>query len=72
MALPKLYIKAGTLRYVKALHLALILTTSDLFFLFAHQARVTFPADYPYNPPALKFLTKVWHPNVYEVSGFIV
>lgn len=30
------------------------------------KARVTFPADYPYNPPALKFLTKVWHPNVYE------
>jgi ubiquitin-conjugating enzyme E2 R len=30
------------------------------------KARVTFPADYPYSPPALKFLTKVWHPNVYE------
>ncbi|CAG2106472.1 unnamed protein product [Medioppia subpectinata] len=30
------------------------------------KARVTFPQDYPYNPPVLKFLTKVWHPNVYE------
>lgn len=34
------------------------------------QARVTFPSDYPYSPPALKFLTKVWHPNVYEVCFF--
>lgn len=25
-----------------------------------------FPPDYPYSPPNLKFLTKVWHPNVYE------
>ncbi|UXI15502.1 deoxyribodipyrimidine photolyase [Sarcoptes scabiei] len=30
------------------------------------KARVMFPYDYPYNPPTLKFLTKVWHPNVYE------
>ncbi|XP_075590195.1 ubiquitin-conjugating enzyme E2 R2 [Dermatophagoides farinae] len=30
------------------------------------KARVAFPPDYPYNPPSLKFLTKVWHPNVYE------
>ena len=26
-----------------------------------------FPADYPYSPPTIRFLTKVWHPNVYEV-----
>jgi ubiquitin-conjugating enzyme E2 R len=25
-----------------------------------------FPADYPYSPPSIRFLTKVWHPNVYE------
>jgi len=30
------------------------------------KARITFPVDYPYGPPVLKFLTKVWHPNVYE------
>lgn len=30
------------------------------------KARVIFPPDYPYSPPSLKFLTKVWHPNVYE------
>lgn len=27
-----------------------------------------FPQDYPYSPPTIRFLTKVWHPNVYEVS----
>ena len=26
-----------------------------------------FPADYPYSPPTVKFLSKMWHPNVYEV-----
>lgn len=30
------------------------------------KARLTFPEDYPYSPPAVKFLSKVWHPNVYE------
>jgi len=28
-----------------------------------------FPHDYPYSPPSVKFLTKMWHPNVYEVSS---
>lgn len=32
------------------------------------QARMKFPQDYPYSPPSIRFLTKVWHPNVYEVS----
>ena len=27
-----------------------------------------FPADYPYSPPSVRFITKVWHPNVYEVN----
>ncbi|KAL7031317.1 hypothetical protein ACKWTF_006958 [Chironomus riparius] len=25
-----------------------------------------FPQDYPYSPPTIRFITKVWHPNVYE------
>jgi hypothetical protein len=32
------------------------------------QARLKFPIDYPYSPPAFRFLTKMWHPNIYEVS----
>ncbi|EEB15660.1 ubiquitin-conjugating enzyme E2-32 kDa complementing, putative [Pediculus humanus corporis] len=31
-----------------------------------NMAHVKFPSDYPYSPPQLRFLTKVWHPNVYE------
>ncbi|KAJ4942979.1 hypothetical protein JOQ06_005491 [Pogonophryne albipinna] len=31
-----------------------------------HQARIKFPVDYPYSPPAFRFLTKMWHPNIYE------
>ena len=30
------------------------------------QAHMRFPGDYPYSPPTVKFLTKMWHPNVYE------
>lgn len=30
------------------------------------KAQVKFPNDYPYSPPSIRFLTKVWHPNVYE------
>ena len=26
-----------------------------------------FPNDYPYSPPSVRFLTKMWHPNIYEV-----
>ena len=29
-----------------------------------------FPMDYPYNPPTVRFLTKMWHPNVYKVGLF--
>ncbi|KAK0132067.1 Ubiquitin-conjugating enzyme E2 R2 [Merluccius polli] len=30
------------------------------------KARIKFPMDYPYAPPAFRFLTKMWHPNIYE------
>merc|ERR1719327_487876 len=30
------------------------------------KAHIKFPSDYPYNPPSVRFLSKVWHPNVYE------
>uniref|UniRef100_A0A0N5AVB6 UBIQUITIN_CONJUGAT_2 domain-containing protein n=1 Tax=Syphacia muris TaxID=451379 RepID=A0A0N5AVB6_9BILA len=30
------------------------------------KATIKFPNNYPYSPPSVKFLTKVWHPNVYE------
>ena len=37
-------------------------------FLFFVQAQLKFPPDYPYSPPSMRFVTKVWHPNVYEVG----
>ncbi|ULU09687.1 hypothetical protein L3Y34_014226 [Caenorhabditis briggsae] len=30
------------------------------------KATIRFPSNYPYQPPSMKFTTKVWHPNVYE------
>lgn len=39
------------------------------FLFYSFQAHMKFPPDYPYSPPSIRFLTKVWHPNVYEVSG---
>jgi len=30
------------------------------------KALMKFPFDYPYSPPSVKFLSKMWHPNVYE------
>ena len=28
-------------------------------------ASLTFPRDYPLNPPKMRFLGEIWHPNVY-------
>ncbi|KAM7023585.1 ubiquitin-conjugating enzyme E2 R2 isoform 2-T2 [Acridotheres tristis] len=30
------------------------------------EAHIKFPIDYPYSPPTFRFLTKMWHPNIYE------
>lgn len=30
------------------------------------KASMKFPSDYPYSPPNIKFLTKMFHPNIYE------
>lgn len=30
------------------------------------KAHIKFPIDYPYSPPTFRFLTKMWHPNIYE------
>lgn len=40
-------------------------------FFVMLQAHMKFPPDYPYSPPSIRFMTKVWHPNVYEVSEYI-
>ncbi|XP_041371358.1 ubiquitin-conjugating enzyme E2 R2-like [Gigantopelta aegis] len=30
------------------------------------KAHMKFPQDYPYSPPSVRFISKMWHPNVYE------
>lgn len=40
----------------------------SLLLIVSLQARLRFPIDYPYSPPAFRFLTKMWHPNIYEVG----
>ncbi|XP_018018818.1 ubiquitin-conjugating enzyme E2 K [Hyalella azteca] len=32
---------------------------------------IKIPDTYPFNPPKVKFLTKIWHPNVSSVTGAI-
>lgn len=46
-------------------------TINKLIIIVLFQAHMKFPPDYPYSPPSIRFLTKVWHPNVYEVSAKI-
>lgn len=30
------------------------------------KARLTFPTDYPFMPPKMRFVSDMWHPNVYK------
>jgi len=32
---------------------------------------ITVPDSYPFNPPKIKFETKIWHPNISSVTGAI-
>mmetsp|Transcript_25150 Transcript_25150/g.22870 ORF Transcript_25150/g.22870 Transcript_25150/m.22870 type:complete len:196 (-) Transcript_25150:1557-2144(-) len=32
---------------------------------------INIPADYPFSPPKMKFITKLWHPNVSSQTGAI-
>eukprot|EP00794_Sanderia_malayensis_P007352 gene7352-8171_t len=32
---------------------------------------IEIPETYPFNPPKVKFLTRVWHPNISSVTGAI-
>jgi len=32
---------------------------------------IKIPETYPFNPPLVKFLTKIWHPNISSVTGAI-
>ncbi|KAF2750198.1 hypothetical protein M011DRAFT_464971 [Sporormia fimetaria CBS 119925] len=32
---------------------------------------ISIPPEYPFRPPIMKFLTRIWHPNVSSVTGAI-
>ena len=36
-----------------------------------YQLSFQIPNDYPFLPPKAKFITKVWHPNISSLTGFI-
>ncbi|KAK4997545.1 Ubiquitin-conjugating enzyme subunit [Elasticomyces elasticus] len=47
-------------------HVALIVTNPDsIYYGGFFKAKMTFPKDYPYNPPDFKFLRPLFHPNIY-------
>merc|ERR1712116_77192 len=35
------------------------------------QLEIKIPETYPFNPPKVRFITKIWHPNVSSVTGAI-
>ena len=35
------------------------------------RAELKFPKDYPINPPTMKFIPPIWHPNIYPDGTFI-
>ncbi|KAM8969878.1 ubiquitin/ISG15-conjugating enzyme E2 L6 [Sarcophilus harrisii] len=45
---------------------AVLLPDREPYNLRAFKFRITFPRDYPLSPPHLKFITKMYHPNVTE------
>ena len=32
---------------------------------------IVIPNEYPYKPPKIQFITKIWHPNVSSKTGMI-
>eukprot|EP00128_Syssomonas_multiformis_P009924 Colp12_sorted_trinity150504_noHs@20727 len=36
------------------------------------RAKLSFPQDYPYSPPKMKFLDEMWHPNIYKTGELCI
>ncbi|CAD7966841.1 unnamed protein product [Amoebophrya sp. A120] len=41
------------------------------YFGGVYKIQIEIPDDYPYNPPKMKFVTKIWHPNISSQTGAI-
>lgn len=35
------------------------------------ELEIKIPKNYPFNPPIVRFITKIWHPNISSVTGAI-
>ncbi|XP_033059757.1 ubiquitin/ISG15-conjugating enzyme E2 L6 isoform X1 [Trachypithecus francoisi] len=49
---------------------ALLLPDQPPYHLKAFNLCISFPPEYPFRPPTIKFTTKIYHPNVDE-SGYV-
>lgn len=43
----------------------LVINPDSLYYGGYFKARMAFPRDYPYSPPAFQFLRSLYHPNIY-------
>ncbi|KAF2861908.1 hypothetical protein K470DRAFT_256449 [Piedraia hortae CBS 480.64] len=43
----------------------IVLDPDSLYYGGYFKAKMTFPENYPYAPPEFKFVTPLWHPNIY-------
>lgn len=43
----------------------IVLNPDSLYYGGYFKAKVTFPRNYPYEPPAFTFQRPLWHPNIY-------
>ncbi|CAF0901473.1 unnamed protein product [Rotaria sordida] len=53
-------------------HVGIFGAPDTLFSGGYYKAILKFPYDYPYRPPTLKFLSDIWHPNVYPDGNICI
>ena len=41
------------------------------YFGGLYKVEITLPDDYPFAPPEVDFVSKIWHPNVSSMTGAI-
>ncbi|KAK9246389.1 ubiquitin-conjugating enzyme/RWD-like protein [Lipomyces tetrasporus] len=47
----------------------MVLNKESIYYGGYFKAEMRFPSDYPFNPPAFRFLRPLFHPNVYPKDG---